>query len=121
MIRLLSSLHARHVVCSVLALLCSMPYGWRAVFSLAVGGGIQIVNLVALERSVASLVALASASRGGAGQVLLATRYLALVAAVGVALWKLPIDPLFFAVGLSALVPAVIWHGLAASPSGRSA
>ena len=114
-----SSLHARHAVCLALALLISMPYGWRAVFSLAVGGGIQIVNLVGLERSVRSLVALATVERGGVGQALLAFRYVALIAVVGLALYALPVEPLAFAIGLSAMIPAVIWHGLAATP-GRS-
>lgn len=115
------ALHVRHAVCLALALLLAMSYGWRAVFSLAIGGGIQIVNLVGLERSVRSLLSLASARRGRAVQVLLAARFLVLIAAVGLALWKLPIDPLAFAVGLSALVPAVIWHGLATTPDRGSA
>ena len=36
----------------------------------------------------------------------------ALLASAGAILWLLPILPLAFLVGLSALVPAVLWHGL---------
>ncbi len=121
MTRFSPTLHRRHAGCLALALLCAMPYGWPAVFSLAVGGGIQVVNLIGLERSVQSLAALAVAERGGAAQGLLVLRFLGVIAAVGLALWKLPIDPLWFALGLSALVPAVIWHGLATSPDRGSA
>lgn len=121
MTRFTPALHGRHALCLALALLVAMPYGWRAVFSLAVGGGIQVVNLAGLERSVRSLAALAVAARGSAAQLLLVVRFIGVIAAVGFALWKLPIEPLWFAVGLSALVPAVIWHGLATSPDRGSA
>jgi hypothetical protein len=38
---------------------------------------------------------------------------LLLLGLVGLVLLKLPVQPIAFAVGLSTVVPALIWHGLA--------
>jgi hypothetical protein len=115
------SLAAKNAAVLLLALLGSIPYGWRAAASVAVGGGIQAVNLAGLERSVRLLSRLATEGRGGPAQILLASRFLILVGAVGLALFTLPVSPVAFAVGLSTAVPAVIWHGLARAPDRKGA
>jgi hypothetical protein len=121
MSRALSSLGAKNAVVLALALLGSIPYGWRAAASVAVGGGVQAVNLAGLERSVRLLLRLAADRRGGPAHILLASRFLILVGSVGLVLYALPVAPLAFAVGLSTAVPAVLWHGLATSPDRKGA
>ncbi len=116
------SLTGKHFLVLAVALLASFPYGWRASASLALGGGIQLVNLKALERSVASLLGLASSwSQGpdtqlalglrfGAG-LLLQLRWLLLVGLVAAILLVLPVDPIALLTGLSTAAAAVLWHG----------
>jgi hypothetical protein len=121
MSRLLAPLAAKNASVLALALLGSIPYGWRAAASVAVGGGVQAVNLAGLERSVRLLARLAVEGRGGPAQILLASRFLILVGSVGLVLYALPVEPLAFAIGLSTAVPAVLWHGLATAPDGKGA
>lgn len=94
-----------------LALAGSIPYGWAALASCALGGGIQLVNVRLLERHVSVLLS-PSVSPGGL-RIVLAFRFLAVVGAVGLALFALPLDRPWFVVGLSTLIPAALWHGLA--------
>ena len=115
--RPLQSVHAKNAFILALALLGAMPYGVPAVWSVAAGGGIQVVNLRGLERAVAWLVSLAPRRPAAFLQVVLAARFVAVLAAAGVALWALPVEPVAFVVGLSTVVPAVIWHGLATAPA----
>jgi hypothetical protein len=115
--RPLQSIHAKNALILALALLGAMPYGVPAVWSVALGGGIQVVNLKGLERAVAWLVSLAPRRPSALLQLVLAARFVAVLAAAGVALWMLPVEPIAFAAGLSTVVPAVIWHGLATSPA----
>jgi hypothetical protein len=121
MSRALASLGAKNAVVLALALLGSIPYGWRAAASVAVGGGVQAVNLAGLERSVRLLARLGVEGRGVPAQILLASRFLILVGAVGIVLFALPVQPLAFALGLSTAIPAVIWHGLASAPDRKGA
>lgn len=107
------SLHAKNFLILALALGGAVPFGWRAVASLSLGGGIQIVNLRGLERSVTGMLQQAAEGRGGVLQALLTLRLLLLLGLVGLVLLKLPVQPIAFAVGLSTVVPALIWHGLA--------
>ena len=51
-------------------------------------------------------------SAGGLLQALIALRLLLLLGLVGIVLATLPVQPLAFALGLSIVVPAVLWHGL---------
>jgi hypothetical protein len=108
----LRSIHAKNALILALASAGAMTYGVPAVCSVAVGGGIQVVNLRGLERAVGWLVSHAPARPGGLAQLVLGGRFVAVLAAVGAALWLLPIEPIPFVVGLSTSVPAVIWHGL---------
>jgi hypothetical protein len=118
-----ATLHHKNALVFALALAGSIAYGWLAAASLALGGGIQIVNLVGLERS-ARLVARRAADGQGAGvRMLLMLRFAAVAAAVGVVLLATPIEAIPFVVGLSTVVPAALWHGLegSAQRQGRDA
>jgi hypothetical protein len=55
---------------------------------------------------------LGTSGGGGLLQGLLALRLLLLLGLVGLVLLTLPVQPLAFALGLSTVVPAVLWHGL---------
>jgi len=112
----LRSIHAKNGCVLALALLLVMPYGVPAVCSAAAGGAIQIVNLRGIERYVAWLVGAAPRASTGLAQVVLGLRFVAVLAAAGAALVLLGLEPVPFAVGLSTLVPAVIWHGLTTPP-----
>ena len=105
-------LQAKHALLVAVAVLGTIPYGVPAVWSAALGGGIQIVNLWAMERGVGALLGTPDRAPDSFARVLLGVRMLALLASVGAMLWLLPILPLAFLVGLSALVPAGLWHGL---------
>ncbi len=106
------SLHQKHACVLALAIAIAIPYGWRAAGSVALGGGMQIVNLRALERSVSAMLGLAASGRGAGIGALLQLRLLLLLAAVGVVLFATPVQPLAFGLGLTSLVPTVVWHGL---------
>ena len=103
-----ASLQARHGLVLLLAMAGAIPYGWHAVLSLAVGGGIQVLNLAVLERSVR--VALAGQA-GGLATLLLFMRFVLVLFAVGLVLTRTSLLPVPFAAGLLALVPAAIWFG----------
>ena len=78
------------------------------------GGGIQLLNLIVLERSVRAVLS----TGGGAGNAtLLATLTLVLrtvlfFTAVVYVLVFTSVQPLAFLGGLLAIVPAALWHGL---------
>lgn len=107
-----SSLHRKNALILGLALLGAVPFGWRAVASVGVGGGIQIVNLRALERSVAALLGLAERGKGIWVQLLLPVRLILMLAVVGFALLSGAVEPIPLVVGLSTTVPAVLWYGI---------
>ncbi len=102
------SLHTKNALILVLFLGAAAPFGWAALMSVAIGGGIQVVNLRGLERSVGGMLR----SAGGLLQALFALRLLLLLALVGIVMATLPVQPLAFTLGLSTVVPAVLWHGL---------
>ena len=106
------SLKAKHGLLVAVAVLGAIPYGVPAVWSAALGGGIQIVNLWAMEKGVGALLGAPDRAPDPFARVLIGMRMLALLACVAAILWFLPVRPLGFVVGLSALVPAVLWHGL---------
>ena len=119
------TLPARHWLVLAVAFVGSFPYGWRASASVALGGGIQVVNLKALERGVAWMLGLASSggplsagARLGAG-LLVQLRWLILLTAVGVILLLLPVEPIAFIVGLSTAALAVLWHGFSTASLSR--
>ncbi len=95
------------------ALLGAIPYGMPAVWSTALGGGIQIVNLWAMERGVGLMLGSPEGRPDPFARVLLGLRLFALLAVVGLILWWVPVHLIGFVVGVSVLVPAVLWHGLA--------
>ena len=104
-----ASLQARHGLILLLAITGAIPYGCHAVLSLAVGGGIQVLNLAVLQRSV-SVVLVGQA--GGLARAFLFSRLLLVLSAVGLLLSRGVVAPVPFAIGLSTLVPAAIWFGL---------
>ncbi len=104
------SLHTKNALVLALFLGAAAPFGWTALISVAIGGGMQVVNLRGLERSVGGM--LRTGGVGGLLHALLALRLLLLLALVGIVLVTLPVQPLAFALGLSSVVPAVLWHGL---------
>lgn len=127
-----ATLPGKHFAVLAVALLASFPYGWRASASLLLGGGIQVVNLKALERSVASLLGLAASASPGAepsrglrlaGALLLQLRWALLLGLVAAVLLLLPVEPIPLLVGLSTAAAAALWHGFhvsrASLPGGR--
>jgi hypothetical protein len=107
-----ATVQSRNARIFLLTVIGAIPFGWRAVASVSLGGGIQMVNLRALERSVGGMLSLAQQGRGSGLHALLGFRQLLLLGMVGAVLVTKPVQPLAFAVGLSTVVPAVIWHGL---------
>ena len=78
------------------------------------GGGIQVLNLSVLERSVRAVLSTGGgASMAPIAQLALLLRTLLFFTAVIYVLAVVPVQPIAFLVGLLAVVPAVIWHGLA--------
>ena len=115
-----TSIHRKNALILGIALLGAAPFGWGAVASVALGGGIQVLNLRGLERGVQAMVGLAAGGQTGAARALVAVRWVLLLGAVALCLVALPVQPIAFSVGLSVIVPTVIWHGLetARSPEG---
>ena len=109
----LGSVHAKNAAVLGIVLLGSIPYGPTAVMSAGLGGAIQMVNLKLLERNVSWMLGLAGRGQAGAAQALVAVRLLGSLGLVGAVLLSVPVSPLAFALGLSTVVPAVLWHGVA--------
>ena len=107
------SIHARNALVLAGGLLGAAPLGWHVVASLALGGGMQVVNLRGLERSVRGMLGLAAQGQTYGARALVAVRWALFLGAVVLALTTLPLEPIAFLVGLSTVVPAVIWHGFA--------
>ena len=110
-----ASLHAKYMIVLVLAFAGAFSYGSHAAWSLALGGGIGVLNLTVLERSVRGLLSLQSSAP--AAQLVLVLRTVVLFVAVSYVLAATPVQPLPFLGGLLAIVPATIWHGLSAPPA----
>ena len=110
-----ASLQAKHAALLALAIAGAIPYGTHAVWSLALAGGIQVLNLAVLERSVR--LAVTEHGSAPAARVVLMLRLLILFAAVFLALRPLRADPIPFFVGLCLVVPATLWHGLSGTGS----
>lgn len=109
------SLHAIHLGLLAVALAGSIPYGWSATASLALGGGIQVLNLRALERSVRLMVAstVESGSRARvAAHAASGLRLLLLLALLAWVMVATPVAPLPFGIGLLLVVPALAWYGI---------
>jgi hypothetical protein len=86
----------------------------HAAGSLLAGGGIQALNLKALERSVRLVLGWSKARPGAMGAVALVARTLLFFLAVFSVLAATPVHVPGFAVGLLLAVPASLWHGLSA-------
>ena len=112
MTRAFASIHRKNGLMLALAAGVAIPYGWAAVWSVALGGAIQVVNLRALDRAVSSLRDLGRSGRPSRLRLLLAMRFVIVVVIVGFVLLRLPVDPLAFVIGLGTVVPAALWHGL---------
>jgi ATP synthase I chain len=105
-----ASLQTKHACLLVLAIAGAIPYGCLAVWSLALAGGIQVLNLAVLERSVRLVVA--ENGSAPAARVFFMLRLFLVFGAIAAALGLFGARPLPFVAGLSVVVPAVIWHGL---------
>jgi hypothetical protein len=103
------SLQAKHALLLSVAIAGAIPYGWLAVWSLALAGGIQVVNLAVLEGSVRLVIGGRVARSATQGVLFL--RLLLLGAAVLAALGPLRAAPIPFVVGLLVIVPAALWQG----------
>jgi len=112
-----ASLHAKYMIVLVLAFAGAISYGFHAAWSLALGGGIGLLNLTVLERSVRAVLSLQSSAP--AAQLVLVLRTAVLLAAVAYVLSATPALPVPFLAGLLAIVPALLWHGLT-PPSAQS-
>jgi ATP synthase I chain len=102
-------LQARHALLLLLAIAGAIPYGCHAVLSLALGGGIQVLNLAVLERSVRPVLA---GQASGLVTAALFARLLLVLLGVSFALTFDGVARVPFLLGLSALVPAAAWYGL---------
>jgi len=112
-----ASLHAKYAITLALAFAGGFSYGCHAAWSLALGGGIQVLNLTALERSVRAVL---SAEHGAGSamrvaQIALFLRTLLFFVVVSYVLAVVPVQPIAFMMGLLTVVPALIWHGLTPS------
>jgi hypothetical protein len=107
-----ASIHGKNAIVLALALLGSIPYGIAAVGSVALGGGIQVLNLLALDRTLWSLRGLAGSGSGTGLRALLGLRFVLVVGLAGWVIIALPVEPAPFAFGLGTLIPAALWHGL---------
>jgi fermentation-respiration switch protein FrsA (DUF1100 family) len=118
-------LHAKYLIVLALAIAGAIPYGCHAAWSTALGGGIQVLNLSVLERSVRAVLSAGGGASSLApstgltlvGQLALFLRTLLFFTAVVYVLAVVPVQPIAFLVGLLTVVPAVIWHGLAPTAS----
>lgn len=86
----------------------------HAAGSLLAGGGIQALNLKALERSVRLVLGLGGARPGVLGAAMAIARTLLFFAVVFWVLAAMPVHVPGFAAGLLLAVPASIWQGLSA-------
>jgi len=120
----IDSLQAKHGLILGLALLGSivlgslgvgaaMGFGTRFATSVALGGGMQVINLYWLERSVRTWALRARQAPAGAVSFAGSFRMLSLLAAVAAVFFLVPVQPIGLTLGLSTAVPAVLWHGLA--------
>ena len=115
-----ASLHAKYAIVLALAIAGAIPYGCHAVWSTALGGGIQLLNLSLLERGVRAVLSAGAASGNAASlaQVTLLVRTVLFFTAGIYVLAFTPVQPLAFLAGLLVIVPAAVWHGLvSASPA----
>ena len=114
------SLLGKQLVLVSVAMAAAIPYGWRAALSAALGGGLQVVNLRALERVSAALLGLDPSGRSEPGRslptwaavVLVQLRWPLFLATVAVVLLWVPVERLFFVAGLTTVVATALWHGL---------
>lgn len=117
----LRSIHAKHALLVAVAFVGAIPYGWHAAWSLAAGGAIQALNLAVLERSVRRMIGSTDSTLGGGtagGRILALARFGLLLGSVAWILSRTSVEPLPLLVGLSMLVPAVAWHGIAEANRG---
>jgi hypothetical protein len=79
------------------------------------GGGIQLLNLDLLSRSVRAVLSAGRASGNAAAlaQLTLVFRTVLFFTAVVYVLTRTNAQPLAFLAGLLLIVPATLWHGLA--------
>jgi hypothetical protein len=105
-----ASLQAKHLCLLAVAIAGAIPYGWLAVWSLALAGGIQVLNLAVTERSVRLLVAEHGSAQGA--RIVFMLRLLTVLAAICLAVAVFGAKPIPFVIGLALIVPAALWHGL---------
>jgi hypothetical protein len=105
-----AALHRRNLYVLGAMLIAAAPFGPRTLMSLALGGVIAMANLRLLERGVTRLLG-GPVPNGVALRLLLHLRMGLLFAMVAVVLLRTKVEPIPFSVGLSSVVPAVLWHG----------
>ena len=111
--RLVASLQSKHALLLFGAVCAALPIGGMpASLSVLCGGAIQTASLWTLERTVAGWVRRAQGGSPGAPHRLAWLRMPSILLIVGGALYLLDVEPGAFTLGLSVVVPAVIWHGL---------
>ena len=110
MTRRSASLQAKHAFLLALAIGGAIPYGCHAVWSLALAGGIQLLNVAVTTRSVR--LVLAEPGAGQAARIVFMLRLLTVLAAIALCIGPLGAQPAPFVVGLLVIVPAALWHGL---------
>jgi hypothetical protein len=107
-----ASLQGRHACVVAVFLLAAAPFGSRVLISTAVGGALALINLRLLERSVSRLLGTSGAPPNGiALRLFLHLRLGLLFGLVAFVLRSGRVDAISFTVGLSSIVPAVLWHG----------
>ena len=92
-----ASLQAKHAGLLAVAIAGAIPYGWHAVWSLALAGGIQVVNLAVTERSVR--LVFAEPTSAVAARLVFTLRFFAVLAAVVLAVGRLGVSPVPFVIG----------------------
>jgi len=104
----MQSVHAKNAICVAIALVLAAPFGTLACSSAALGGLIQLANLWLMHRSVGRML---EGSASGGLQAVLMLRLMGLLGLVGAVLLTVPVEPVWFCIGLSTAVPASLWHG----------
>lgn len=98
----------------------AVPYGLPAALSLLAGGGLALLNLTVLKRSVRLFTGGIPAGGAPLAALLATLRLTGVLALAGWMLIRTPVEPLAFGIGLVLSVPAVAWHGLAEARRGTS-
>ena len=115
------SIHAKNALSFAVLFAATLPLGRELSTAVAVGGVLQVFNLVLLERGVGWLLGTLAPSGGGLVRALISLRFGFLFGLWAVLLIAFRLDPIGFAVGFSSVVPAMLWHGFGHARLGANA